>query len=413
MSDVHSSLVENFSLTKGGPTHRLIIRLDGATDEHRRVVLRALLLVIVAWLPLFVFSIMQGTAYGTQVRIPFLRDFAANVRLLVALPILILSESRIDRTWRRLAQQFLKSGLVEATELLSFEAAIEKTIRLRDRVLPELVIFVLALVPSLFIATTALLMNGVTNWHVLGLGSNKASVAGWWFNVVSMPLFRFLLERWIWRMFLWTSFLWRVSRIRLYLVATHTDMAAGLGFLSAGQRAFSPIVFAGGAVIAAEVGNAIAYGGESLSSLKFPMISYGVIAILILVVPLLVVAPVLFQVKKKALLEFGALVTIHNQLFDSKWIRTKSQHDQVIFGNQDPSSLIDLGSSFTVVRQMGLVPIEALTLTDTNRLVPVSVGPAGRVGSFGELCQRGRDTCLLRFLLHGALQEHTGSEISS
>ena len=101
-------------------------------------------------------------------------------------------------------------------------------------------------------------------------------------------------------MFLWTSFLWSVSRIKLFLVATHTDLAAGLGFLSEGQKAFSPIVFAGGVVIAAQVGNAIAYQGESLSSLKFPMIAYGVLAVLFLVVPLLVVAPVLLQSQKKS-----------------------------------------------------------------------------------------------------------------
>ncbi|WP_433963624.1 hypothetical protein [Tunturiibacter gelidiferens] len=119
-------------------------------------------------------------------------------------------------------------------------------------------------------------------------------------------------------MFLWTSFLWSVSRINLFLVATHADLAAGLGFLSEGQKAFSPIVFAGGAVIAAEVGNAIAYQGASLSSLKFPMIAYGVLAIIFLVAPLLVVTPVLLKIKRKGLLEYGAQVTIHNQSFDRK-----------------------------------------------------------------------------------------------
>ncbi len=59
--------------------------------------------------------------------------------------------------------------------------------------------------------------------------------------------------RWVWRGILWTIFLLRVSRINLHLVATHTDLAAGLGILSEGQIAFSPIVFAGSAVIAAEV----------------------------------------------------------------------------------------------------------------------------------------------------------------
>lgn len=177
-------------------------------------------------------------------------------------------------------------------------------------------------------------------------------------------------------MFLWTSFLWSASRINLFLVATHTDLAAGLGFLSEGQKAFSPIVFAGGAVVAAQVGNAIAYQGESLSYLKFPMIAYGVLAVLFLIVPLLVVTPVLLQIKRKALLEYGAQVTIHNQLFEQKWIQKKEPAGDTLLGNPDASSLADLGSSFTVVRQMGLVPIDkptliALAISAALPMVPV------------------------------------------
>jgi len=114
--------------------------------------------------------------------------------------------------------------------------------------------------------------------------------------------------------------------------------------------------------MAAQVGNAIAYQGASLSAMKFPMIAYGVLAIIILIVPLLVVTPVLIRIKKKALLEYGVLVTIHNQLFDRKWIQKEQPPDVVLLGNQDPSSLIDLGSSFAVIRQMGIVPIDRLTL---------------------------------------------------
>jgi hypothetical protein len=163
-------------------------------------------------------------------------------------------------------------------------------------------------------------------------------------------------------MFLWTSFLWSVSRINLFLVATHADLAAGLGFLSEGQKAFSPIVFAGGAVIAAEVANAVAYQGEALSSLKFPMIVYGVLATIFLIVPLLAVSPVLLKVKRKALLEYGALVTIHNQLFDQQWIQNRQPAGETLLGNPDVSSLADLGASFKVVRQMRVVPIDKPTL---------------------------------------------------
>jgi hypothetical protein len=49
-------------------------------------------------------------------------------------------------------------------------------------------------------------------------------------------------------------------------VATHTDLAPGLGFLSEGQKAFNTIVFAGGAVIAAQVANTITNQGATLYS---------------------------------------------------------------------------------------------------------------------------------------------------
>jgi hypothetical protein len=303
---------------------------------------------------------LQGVAWGSHIRIPFLRDLAVNVRFLITVPILILAESGIDRRWRTLVLEFLRSELVDEKTLPSFEAVIGRTRRWRDRILPEVLLAVAAFFVSIFIVKSELLMTGTSNWH--SLKSGEVSAAGWWFSLVGIPIFRFLLLRWIWRMFLWTSFLWSVSRINLFLVPTHTDLAAGLGFLSEGQKAFGPIVFAGGCVIAAEVGNAIAYQGATLSSLKAPMIAYGVMAVIVLVVPLLVVAPVLFQIKRKALLEYGAQVTIHNQLFDRKWVQNKRPAGETLLGNPDASSLGDLGTSFTVVRQMRLVPIDRPTL---------------------------------------------------
>lgn len=357
MGGLYSSAAEAFSLTQGGPLHRLQVRLGRSGSQRERVARRALLATLITWLPLFIFSLIQGLAYGKQVRIPFVLDFAVNVRFLVALPILILAESRIDQRWRTLVLQFLRSRLVNEAELPSFEAVIGKITRLRDRLLPEAVMLLLAYIPA---STSSELLLTASNWHSLATGA--PSLAGWWFRLVSQPFFRFLLLRWAWRMFLWTLFLWRASRLNLHLVATHTDMAAGLGFLSQGQKAFSPIVFALGAVISGEIGNAIAYEGSTLSSLKLPMIAYGVMAILFLVAPLLVVLPVLHQTKRKALLEYGALVTNHDQLFDCKWIHGEHASGEVILGNHDASSLADLGVSFVVVREMRLVPIDKSTL---------------------------------------------------
>jgi hypothetical protein len=359
MAQAKSALVETFSITHGGPLHWLLLRLGHAGDERQRVIRRGLFAVLITWLPLLLLSLAQGLAWGHQIRIPFLRDLAVNVRLLVTVPILILAESKIDRRWHDLVREFIRSEVVDEKTIPSFEAVVNRTIGWRDRVLPEILLAVASVLTSVFVKTE-LLMSGASNWHVLGSGG--VSAAGWWFIAVSTPVFRFLLLRWFWRMFLWTSFLWSTSRISLFLVATHTDLAAGLGFLSEGQKAFSPIVFAGGAVIAAEVGNAIAYQGATLSSLKVPMIAYGVLAIIFLVAPLLVVAPVLLKVKRRALLQYGAQVTIHNQLFDRKWIQGDRPAGETLLGSPDASSLADFGSAFAVVRQMRLVPIDKPTL---------------------------------------------------
>jgi len=86
MAEVKSSVAERFSITEGGPLHWIEVRLGQAGYERRRAVRRALLGVLVLWLPLLVLSLMQGQAYGSQIKIPFLRDFAVNVRFLIAVP---------------------------------------------------------------------------------------------------------------------------------------------------------------------------------------------------------------------------------------------------------------------------------------------------------------------------------------
>ena len=64
-------------------------------------------------------------------------------------------------------------------------------------------------------------------------------------------------------------------------------------------------------------------------------------------------------------------MTVHDRLFEQKWIQDQEQPDEEILGNPDVSSLVDLGSSFTVVRQMGLVPIDKPTLLTRLSLLPV------------------------------------------
>ena len=133
------------------------------------------------------FRVDTGIGLQFTIKIPFFRDFAVNVRFLIALPILILAESSIDQRWRILVLQFLKLGLLDEKELHSFEDAIESTTRLRDRWLPEVVNLIAALLPSIFITNTESFMNGVSSWHTLSVQPVELSLAGWWFNLLACP----------------------------------------------------------------------------------------------------------------------------------------------------------------------------------------------------------------------------------
>jgi hypothetical protein len=325
---------------------------------------------------LLILSLEQGLAFGTQVQIPFLRDFAANVRFLIALPLLITSEIGIDHRLRILVTHFVKSGLVLGRELPRFDAAIRKVTRLRDRALPELAVLALAYIPSLSVQNQEILMTSLSTWHFEPPASGQTlSHPGWWFGLVSAPIFRFLLLRWLWRMSLWAWFLWQVSKLSLVLTPTHPDRAAGLGFLSGGQLKFGIIAFAVGTVAAAQMANALAYQGETLAGLRFTIIGYCAFAVIVLVTPLLLLIPTLHRVKKRGLLDYGALATDYTRMFDAKWVHGKTPEGQTILGSSDIQSLADLGNSFAFVREMRMVPIDKRTLLGLALAAVLPMGP--------------------------------------
>jgi hypothetical protein len=59
---------------------------------------------------------------------------------------------------------------------------------------------------------------------------------------------------------------------------------------------------------------------------------------------------------------FSALAAWHSRQFERKWFRGRT--GEKLLGAPEFSSLIDLGSSFTVARSMRLFPIDRRSLLD-------------------------------------------------
>jgi hypothetical protein len=237
--------------------------------------------------PLLLFSALQGLAIGDDVRLPFLYDFAAYARFLVAIPLLILAEGLIERRVAEVVVHFTHSGPLPESSLPGYEAALDRGKRLRDSTVAEVVLVGLAAL-SVVIVRHEFPFEFSTWRSLVSDSGHTRTLAGWWYLVVGGGLSQFLIWRWLWRLFIWYWFLWRVSKLELRLIPTHPDGAAGLGFVGETQRFFWSIVFAFSATTPGVLANEIVYGGVSLRHYEILVAGYVVVVLLVFLGPLLI-----------------------------------------------------------------------------------------------------------------------------
>jgi hypothetical protein len=243
-STVKSDPEGEFSLVRGGPFYRLqeIIRLIDADRWNlgRRIVFA----IAIGWVPLVLI-----TAVFYPPALPSLiRDYPANARLLLAVPVLLAGQLVMEKTFRALTRHIREAGLLAREDLLRMDKIIAKLMRLRDSILPELLLLVAVYVhiAVIFHARVAI----ARPWEVVGSGADlHVSVAGWYYALVSEVLYEFLLLLSVWKWFLWSYFLFRLSRLNLLLVATHPDHHGGIGFLGLSPIAAAPMALTASAVI--------------------------------------------------------------------------------------------------------------------------------------------------------------------
>ena len=95
-----SAGTQDFSLVLGGPLYQVFRRAHLSGPVLEQLGRRIWVLTLVAWLPLLLLTLASGQAWGSPSALPFLRDIEAQVRLLVALPVLIAAELVVQLTGR-------------------------------------------------------------------------------------------------------------------------------------------------------------------------------------------------------------------------------------------------------------------------------------------------------------------------
>ena len=362
----------DFSLVLGGPLFQIYRRTHLSGEAMELLGRRVLVIALFAWLPLMFLSLLDGHALGGAVKIPFLHDIEAHVRFLIALPALIVAELVVNIRISPLVRRFVERHIIVTEELPRFNAAVKSALRVRNSVTVELALLVLVYTLGLWIWRSQVAL-GTATWYATPEATHlHLTLAGYWYAFVSIPLFQFILLRWYMRLVLWFRLLWQVSRLNLHLTAAHPDRAGGIGFLGKSSYAFGPILFAQGALLAGLIASRVLYEGRSLLSFKMEAAGLAGLFVLFILGPLFMFTPQLARTKRRGSAEYGLLANRYVFGFEEKWIRGGAPETSELLGTGDIQSLADLGNSYSVVREMRIVPFG---LEDIARLAAATAAP--------------------------------------
>jgi len=358
------SLEAGFSLVRGGPFHGLLRRARGGSESPRAAVLTAATLAAVSWTPIVLLSLAAGTAYGAGVRVPFLMDLPAHVRLLAGIPLLLLAELVVDGRLAPIVAHLADSGLLPAHAREAYRRELAAVARRRDSIVAEaflLVLVVTLVVGSVTWSGAARPAEGANTWFSSWEnGQERISSAGWWYLLVGAPLFQFLLLRWIWRLWIWARFLWALSRLDLLVIPSHPDQAGGLAVLAETQMAFISVLLAPAAAFSASLARMILQEGHTLAQCKVAIGTFMIVGAGVILGPLLAFTGRLAAARRRGLLEYGSTAQALSNRFRHGWMEKEIRSGpEGAPGIEIVSAVADFGGVFEAVRKMRVVPFEA------------------------------------------------------
>ena len=340
--------IYRFSLL-GGPLYRLGCRL-GLVRKVTNTVRLGVVLGTLPWLIMLLLLLVQSLgsrAFSLDV-------IGIHVRLLVAIPLLFWCESELDPQIKAFVSYCVRSGVVSAGALPAFKAEIARVTRWTNAWLPEAACLVAAALMA--IAAPEMPWGGET----AAIDPDKTlSLAGWWYWILCLPLFRFLIFRWIWRLGLWFHFLWRFSRLELHLMPAHADRTGGLGNLEGVHTQFAVLVLALSTLLAASYAEEIVTGGMTFDSVYLGFLMVFLAGVVLFLLPLYLFSSQLRACRRRGLHDYMELTAHYTTEFHRKWISADPPPTEPLVGTPDLQSLADIGNATAVVREMRSVPISA------------------------------------------------------
>jgi hypothetical protein len=363
--------VLELSLARGGLLYRLEKRIGFVHHDRFLMGRRVLSLSWLAWGPLAVLTLIERNF--TDGANPFVRDLATHARCLLAIPLLLIADVVTGDRLGWHTATLRESNAVAKSRL---EPALRELIRMRDNPLAEAVLLALAYFGS-WLSIHLHYSGRAIGWAFNSTG--KLNWSGGWLIFASLPLFQFLLFRWLWRLVVWSRFLSSLAQMPITVSVCHPDRVGGLGWLGEAQSSFFVVVAAMSVMVAATAAYAILFGTSTVAQLGRTTALLLVIVLFLFLAPLLVFAPVLLRVRRYGLERFRKLGMEYTRAFERRWFGSAPE-DQLL-GTPDIQSLADLSNSFEGAHRMRPFPFDrrnigALALA---AVLPMLIAGATRV----------------------------------
>jgi hypothetical protein len=349
-------LAFDISIVRDDLIFRFQRRIGLIPDKGLGIIRRAIFFTLLTWLPLIIWAEIDGRAMPSHINEPLLNHFGIHARFLIAIPLIIISEGMMHSVISKLIPYFHTSGLIRNDQQQDFKQAIKKTLSLRDSSIPWVIISAIVFL-SVFVQPPYEQMHELI-WA--NLGTPKAftiGFGGWWMIYVSRPIFLALVWISMWRLVLVFILFKRIAALDLEIVPTHPDRAGGLGFLEKIPSTFSLIVFSISFVMSSRLAHEVIYHGLQVQSLKLLSIVFLAIMGVLFLSPLLVFIPKLAAAKRKAKLDYGALIGKHGRLVHKRWIQDEPITDDALLQAPEIGPVADTLSIYEAVTKMRMAPI--------------------------------------------------------
>lgn len=361
LSQPSGQVFERFSLVVGGPFHAALRRLRLTGPDQLPTRRAALLLSLVAWAPPAGLAIAQALVGDRAEVWLYFTDLTVYARFLIAIAVMVATERYADGRVILLTQQFKEAQLVGEGGRPGLDTALAVADRRSSSAIAELVILLVALGWSVFIARYTVEVSTVA-WEGRSVNGQVAlSWAGEAAAFLSNPLFLFLALRWIWRFTVWTMLLNRIAQLPLQLAPTHPDRCAGLGFLSIFPSIFIGFVFALSCVVSASMLKEIGVRAVDGQIVWLAITVWIVLCLVLVLGPLLVFMRPLYLARERAMLDYGRLASRHHLAFQRKWVggprATEAEE-----ASGDPNLASSLSGSVAAARSMRILPLERMAV---------------------------------------------------